>query len=76
MGYFGFLIGPAIIGFAADLAGLRAALGLLVATSFALVLLAPQVALQRERQSSLHFSHNFVAAHPPEPQAKEEGLAH
>lgn len=40
MGYTGFLVGPPLIGFIAQIAGLRAALGLLVLLGLGLVLLA------------------------------------
>jgi MFS family permease len=40
LGYFGFLIGPPTIGFAADLVGLRTALILIVVTSGAVIFLA------------------------------------
>jgi predicted MFS family arabinose efflux permease len=43
MGYFGFLAGPPLIGFTAELVGLRCALGIIVATSSMIVLLAPVV---------------------------------
>lgn len=43
MGYFGFLIGPPIIGFAAELMGLRGALALLIGTSLLAAWLAPTV---------------------------------
>jgi MFS family permease len=43
MGYFGFLAGPPFIGFTAQLLGLRCALGIIVATSLVIVLLAPAV---------------------------------
>jgi len=41
MGYFGFLIGPPLIGFAAQLLGLRGALSLLIGTSLLVAALAP-----------------------------------
>jgi predicted MFS family arabinose efflux permease len=41
MGYFGFLIGPPVIGFAAELMGLRGALALLIVTSLWVTWLAP-----------------------------------
>jgi len=43
MGYFGFLIGPPVIGFAAQMTNLRTALLLIVFTSCLLILLAPSV---------------------------------
>lgn len=43
LGYLGFLLGPPIIGFAAEAVGLRNALGLLVVTSALVVALAPSV---------------------------------
>lgn len=43
LGYTGFLIGPPLIGFAAEHMGLRAALGLIVATSAAAILLVPSM---------------------------------
>jgi fucose permease len=43
MGYFGFLAGPPLIGFTAELLGLRCALGIIVATSSMIVMLAPVV---------------------------------
>jgi MFS family permease len=42
-GYTGFLIGPALIGFAAEWIGLRGALGIVVGTSALAVVLAPSV---------------------------------
>ncbi|HUF61661.1 MAG TPA: MFS transporter [Verrucomicrobiales bacterium] len=51
MGYFGFLVGPALIGFAAEAFGLRWAMGILAGASFALILLAPQVEPRRRRQT-------------------------
>lgn len=47
IGYLGFLAGPPLIGFLAQLMGLQAALGLLIATTLLIVALAPAVA-QRE----------------------------
>jgi len=44
LGYLGFLIGPPLIGFAAELTGLRWALGLIVATSFTVAAFAPAIA--------------------------------
>jgi MFS family permease len=41
LGYLGFLAGPPVIGFAAELLGLRGALGIIVATSLLVVVLAP-----------------------------------
>jgi MFS family permease len=41
LGYLGFLIGPPFIGFAAELFGLRFALGIIVVTSLIAVVLAP-----------------------------------
>lgn len=41
IGYFGFLVGPPLIGFAAELAGLRLALGIVVAMSLVIAVLAP-----------------------------------
>jgi MFS family permease len=46
-GYFGFLLGPPVIGFAAEWLGLRAALGLVVITSALLVVLAGRVRPER-----------------------------
>lgn len=43
IGYFGFLLGPPIIGFAAEIVGLRGALGLILFTSALIVALAPVV---------------------------------
>ncbi|TLD69220.1 MFS transporter [Phragmitibacter flavus] len=43
MGYFGFLIGPPLIGFIADLTNLRFSLGLLILTSLIATVLARQV---------------------------------
>ena len=43
IGYFGFLLGPPIIGFAAELLGLRAALALILLTSLLITALAPAV---------------------------------
>jgi MFS family permease len=43
MGYFGFLIGPPLIGFIADLTTLRFALALLVLTSLTVTVFAPHV---------------------------------
>jgi len=43
VGYSGFLIGPPLIGFAAEAIGLRGALGLIVATSVVAIILAPNV---------------------------------
>jgi hypothetical protein len=43
VGYSGFLIGPPVIGFAAEAIGLRGALGLIVATSLVAIVLAPNV---------------------------------
>jgi hypothetical protein len=43
MGYFDFLAGPPFIGFTAQLLGLRSALGIIVATSLLIVMLAPAV---------------------------------
>jgi len=43
IGYLGFLIGPPLIGYAADLLSLRIALGLVVVLSVAGALLAPSV---------------------------------
>jgi MFS family permease len=43
MGYFGFLAGPPLIGFTAELLGLRCALGIIVATSSMIVMFAPVV---------------------------------
>jgi MFS family permease len=43
VGYLGFLIGPPLIGFAAELMGLRLALGIIAATSFLTVILAATV---------------------------------
>ena len=43
LGYTGFLIGPPLIGFAAERTGLHAALGIIVATSVVAMLLAPSV---------------------------------
>ncbi len=52
MGYFGFLVGPALIGFAAEAFGLRWALGILAGTSFALIVLAPQLEPSRRRRAA------------------------
>ncbi|MEA3207214.1 MAG: hypothetical protein QOE70_271 [Chthoniobacter sp.] len=43
IGYFGFLIGPPAIGFAAELIGLRGALGIVVAMTLLMIALAPTV---------------------------------
>ncbi|MES2923049.1 MAG: MFS transporter [Verrucomicrobiota bacterium] len=43
IGYFGFLLGPPLIGFAAELIGLRGALALILVTSALIVALAPVV---------------------------------
>lgn len=43
VGYLGFLIGPPLIGFAAELLGLRGALGIIVLTSLLAMVLAPAV---------------------------------
>ncbi len=43
LGYTGFLIGPPLIGFVAELAGLRAAFGIIAAMSAVAVILAPSV---------------------------------
>jgi hypothetical protein len=43
LGYSGFLIGPPLIGFAAEAIGLRAALGIVVAVSLVAIALAPSV---------------------------------
>jgi MFS family permease len=43
VGYTGFLVGPPLIGFAAEHLGLRAALGIIVAMSAATIVLAPSV---------------------------------
>jgi MFS family permease len=43
LGYLGFLAGPPVIGFAADVLGLRAALGLVVAASVVITILAGAV---------------------------------
>lgn len=43
LGYLGFLVGPPLIGFAADLLGLRGALGLVVCASLAVSFLAPSL---------------------------------
>jgi MFS family permease len=43
IGYSGFLIGPPIIGFAAEAIGLRGALAIIVATSAVAIVLAPNV---------------------------------
>jgi predicted MFS family arabinose efflux permease len=43
IGYFGFLIGPPLIGFAAEIVGLQAALALIVVLSGAIVFLAPSI---------------------------------
>jgi hypothetical protein len=43
LGYLGFLIGPPMIGFAAELLGLRFALGIIVVTSLRAAMLAPTV---------------------------------
>ena len=48
LGYLGFLIGPPIIGFAAEIVGLRGALGVLVLTGTCIVALAPKVGTARE----------------------------
>ena len=47
LGYLGFLLGPPVIGFAAGMIGLRAALGLLLASTLLAVLLAPAVRADR-----------------------------
>jgi hypothetical protein len=52
MRYFGFLAGPPFIGFTAELVGLRCALGIIVATSSMIVMLAPAVG--RGRSSAGH----------------------
>ena len=52
MGYLGFLVGPPLIGFAAELMGLRAALGLVVFTSALLVVFARSVAPQTSTASA------------------------
>ena len=43
IGYFGFLLGPPVIGLAAELIGLRGALALILVTSALIVALAPVV---------------------------------
>jgi hypothetical protein len=48
VGYAGFLIGPPLIGFAAEAIGLRGALGLIVATSAVAIILAPNVRSRNE----------------------------
>lgn len=47
VGYSGFLIGPPLIGFAAQAIGLRGALGLVVAMSVVAIILAPNVRVNR-----------------------------
>jgi hypothetical protein len=51
MGYFGFLAGPPLIGFTAQLLGLRSALGIIVVTGVAMVLLAPNLTRKTSRLS-------------------------
>jgi len=48
LGYLGFLAGPPLIGFAAELFGLRGALGIIVATSLSAVALAPAVGRRKD----------------------------
>lgn len=48
MGYGGFLLGPPLIGFAAEVLGLRGALGIVVVTSALLLLLAGSVRPRRQ----------------------------
>ena len=48
LGYLGFLIGPPIIGFAAEVVGLRGALAVLAVTGTCIVALAPKVGTARE----------------------------
>ena len=43
LGYLGFLVGPPLIGFAAEAIGLRVALGIVVVTSVIAIVLAPSV---------------------------------
>lgn len=57
VGYLGFLIGPPLIGFAAELMGLRLALGIIAATSFLTVILAATV-----RPAPLETKPEFVSA--------------
>lgn len=47
-GYFGFLFGPPLIGFAAELLTLRGALGLVVVSSATIAMLAQTVARSRK----------------------------
>jgi MFS family permease len=52
IGYFGFLLGPPVIGFVAELVGLRGALGLILLTSALIVVLAPVVRQSASIRSS------------------------
>ncbi len=53
IGYFGFLIGPPLIGFVAEVAGLRLALGVMVAACAALVALASYVRTERREERNV-----------------------
>jgi MFS family permease len=63
IGYIGFLIGPPMIGFAAEWIGLRGALSMLLVTSGLIVALAPAVRLESRRRD------------PSMAGAMEEGIA-